>query len=125
MLGQAFHHIAAIAVADSEVGNQPLGCFVVAYAQQLGGEVDHIAVSPTPETVVVVLVQFQARVPVVVEWAASHSAVLHLQTVVFSCHPGFYRSFNGFVEIHGQFPFQNDLTNCFVTGVYGEKAHQP
>jgi len=51
--------------------------------------------------------------------------MVYLQAIVLGCHPGLYRRFNGFIEFHGHFPSQIILTNCFVTGVYGEIVHQP
>ena len=48
-----------------------------------GGEVDHVAGGSAAEAVEVVLVQFQAGVPVIVEGAIGHAAALYLDAVHF------------------------------------------
>jgi len=57
--------------------------FVAAQIKEPCHEVDHIPLGSAAEAEEIFLVQLQARMPVIVERAASHAVAAHFQPVVF------------------------------------------
>ena len=80
---------------DVEVLGKFLGGIFEADAKQLCGEVNDIPAGPAAETVEP-LVQFQAGVVIVVEWAQCHSMNIHFQSIRFRGLSGCHRLFYGF-----------------------------
>jgi hypothetical protein len=50
--------------------------------KQLCHKVNHISGGTTSEAIEIVLVQLQAWMPVIVEWAAGHTVAAHFQSIV-------------------------------------------
>jgi len=66
-----------------EVRSQLLRCFITAQIEQSCHKVDYIPLGSAAEAEEIILVQLQARMPVVVERAASHTIAVDIQPVVF------------------------------------------
>ena len=71
-------------VADTEVSRQFLRRFVATEIEQPCHKVDYIPLGSASETGEIILIQLHARMPVMVERAASHTVAAHFQLVVFS-----------------------------------------
>ena len=83
-----------------EVCCQTLRRLIERQAEQLCGKVDHIAVSPAGEAMVVVLRHIQAWMPVIVERAKRHAAVVDLHAVPLRRLPAAYAIFDVLKTIH-------------------------
>ena len=79
-------NVALRAKADKiilKVRSQLLRCFITAQIEQSCHKVDYIPLGSAAEAEEIILVQLQARMPVVVERAASHTIAVDIQPVVF------------------------------------------
>ena len=83
-----------------EVQSQLLRCFITAQIEQPCHKVDHIPFGSAAEAEKIVLIQLQARMPVVVERAASHAVVAHFQPVVFGGLLDADCRLDGFIDCH-------------------------
>ena len=86
---------------DAEIGYELFCGVVLTDAEQLGGEVDHIAVSPAAEAMKA-SVELHAWRPVIVERTSSHAVSIALDSVMLrrlSCGDG---GLDGFKNVHGE-----------------------
>jgi hypothetical protein len=67
----------------TEVRSQSLCRFIAAEIKHLCRKVDHITFGSAAEAKEIFLIQLQAWMPVIVEWAASHAVAADFQPVVF------------------------------------------
>ena len=80
--------------------SQPLCRFIVAQIEQSRHEVDHIPLGSAAKAEEIFLVQLQARIPVVVERAASHAVAIDFQPVVFGGLLYADCRLDGFIDCH-------------------------
>ena len=94
-IGASFDEILApSAVPDEEVTDR------ITQIEQPCHKVDHISLCSTAEAEEIVLIQLQARMPVIVERAASHAVVAHFQPVVFGGLLDTDCRFDGSIDCH-------------------------
>ena len=68
--------------------------------EQLAHKVDHIAVFPAGEAMVVIVRHIQAGMPVIVKRAEGHAIMVDLHAVPLRCLPAAYAVFYNFKKIH-------------------------
>ena len=88
-----------------KIRSQLLCCFIAAQIERPCHEVDHIPLDSAAKAEEIILIQLHARMPVIVERAASHAVSVDFQPVVFGgllyadCH------LDGFIDCHRKPPF--------------------
>ena len=95
--------------ADTEIRNQPLCRFIAAQIEQHCHEVDHIPLGSAAEAEEIFLVQLQARIPVIVERAASHTISVYFQPVMFGGLLHADCRLDGFIDCHRKTSVHNSL----------------
>ena len=96
----AEYALSLIHIFKSKVRSQLLRCFITAQIEQPCHKVDYVPLGSAAEAEKIVLIQLQARMPVVVERAASHAVVAHFQPVVFGGLLDADCRLDGFIDCH-------------------------
>ena len=86
---------------DAEIGYELFCGVVLTDAEQLGGEVDHIAVSPAAEAMKA-SIDLHARRPVIMERTSSHAVAVALDAVMLRRLSHGDNGLDGFKNVHGK-----------------------
>ena len=92
-----------------KVRSQLLHCFMVTQIEQLCHKVDHVSLGSATEAEEIIFIQLQARMPVIVEWAASHTAAVDFQPIVLGSLLHADRRLDVFIDCHRKTSVHNSL----------------